>query len=252
MKLISWNVNGFRALQRKMDVYQWMIAQNADVCCVQETKLQADQIDFDTPDYFQYWNHAVRKGYSGTAIFTRQQPEKVSYGMGLEAFDQEGRLITLEFGDYYLLTCYTPNSKRDLSRLDYRMEWGAAFTRYIKSLDQLKPVIFCGDLNVAHQAIDLRYPKNNEKNSGFTIQERTDFTQLLDQGFTDSFRYLHPEVKDAYSWWSYRLNARARNIGWRIDYFVVSNRINKKISGAAILDTVLGSDHCPIELDIEL
>lgn len=252
MRLISWNVNGFRALQRKMDVYQWMGEQNADVLCIQETKLQADQIEFDTSDYFQYWNHAVRKGYSGTAIFAREKPQEVSYGMGLEPFDQEGRLITLDFGDYYLLTCYTPNSQRDLGRLAYRLEWGASFTRYIKSLDAVKPVIFCGDLNVAHQAIDLRYPKNNEKNSGFTIQERNDFTELLDQGFTDSFRHLHPEETDAYSWWSYRLNARSRNIGWRIDYFVVSDRLSGSISKAGIMKDVLGSDHCPIELDIDV
>lgn len=252
MKLVSWNVNGFRALQRKMDVYQWMLQQELDAFMIQETKLQADQIAFDTPEYFQYWNHAVRKGYSGTAIFVKRKPENVKYGMDIEEYDQEGRLITLEYPDYFLVTCYTPNSQRDLARLDFRLGWGSAFTRYIKSLDLEKPVIFCGDLNVAHQAIDLRYPKNNEKNSGFTVEERHDFSELLSAGFVDSFRSLHPQSEGAYTWWSYRLNARERNIGWRIDYFVLSKRLNAAIVKAAIRHEVMGSDHCPIELVIDL
>ncbi|MFT8362145.1 MAG: exodeoxyribonuclease III [Sporolactobacillus sp.] len=251
MKMISWNVNGFRALQRKMDVYQWMSDQAIDALMIQETKLQASQIEFQTPDYFQYWNHAVRKGYSGTAIFVNNEPIRVQYGMDDPRYDQEGRLITLEYPAYYLVNCYTPNSQRDLARLDFRLGWGTAFTHYIQELDKQKPVILCGDLNVAHQAIDLRNPKANEKNSGFTIEERQDFSHLLAQGFVDSFRRLHPQTSGAYSWWSYRLNARARNIGWRIDYFVVSERLAGRIEHADILSEVSGSDHCPIMLAID-
>jgi exodeoxyribonuclease-3 len=250
MKFISWNVNGFRALQRKMDVYAWLQETGADALCIQETKLHQDQVQFDTPGYFQYWNDAVRKGYSGTAIFTKNEPLNVTYGMGIEEHDQEGRLITLEYENYFLITVYTPNAKRDLTRLGYRLEWGAAFTNYIKSLDQIKPVIFCGDLNVAHQEIDLTYPKNNNGNSGFTQQERNDFTALLSNGFVDSYRSLYPEQKGAYSWWSFQFNARQRNIGWRIDYFVTSQRLKSQIVDAKILRDIIGSDHCPVELEL--
>ncbi|MET1247782.1 exodeoxyribonuclease III [Sporolactobacillus sp. STCC-11] len=250
MKFISWNVNGFRALQRKMDVYAWLQETGADAFCIQETKLHQDQIQFDTPGYYQYWNDAVRKGYSGTAIITKNEPLNVTYGMGIEEHDQEGRLITLEYENYFLITVYTPNAKRDLTRLGYRLEWGAAFTNYIKGLDQIKPVIFCGDLNVAHQEIDLTYPKNNNGNSGFTQQERDDFTTLLDNGFVDSYRSLYPEQTGAYSWWSFQFNARQRNIGWRIDYFVTSRRLKSQIVDAKILRDVIGSDHCPVELEL--
>ncbi|WP_028983844.1 exodeoxyribonuclease III [Sporolactobacillus terrae] len=252
MKFISWNVNGFRALQRKMDVFSWLKETGAEALCIQETKLHQDQVQIDTPGYHQFWNDAVRKGYSGTAIFTKNKPLRVTYGMGIEVHDQEGRLITLEYEDYYLVTVYTPNAKRDLTRLAYRLEWGAAFTEYIKRLDENKPVIFCGDLNVAHQAIDLTYPKNNKGNSGFTIEEREDFTALLNNGFVDSFRHLYPERTDAYSWWSFLFNARERNIGWRIDYFVLSKRLSSSIRDARILTDIYGSDHCPVELDLDL
>lgn len=251
MKFLSWNVNGFRALQRKMDVYQWMLENDADALCIQETKLQQGQIYFDTPGYYQYWNDAVRKGYSGTAIFTKRKPLSVAYGMGIEEHDQEGRLITLEYNNFYLLTVYTPNAKRDLTRLPYRLEWGKAFTHYIKELDKRKPVVFCGDLNVAHQEIDLKNAKSNMTNSGFTAEEREDFSQLLAEGFTDSFRLLYPDKTGAYSWWSYQFNARTRNIGWRIDYFVVSNKLQEKVRESRILSDVIGSDHCPVELELK-
>lgn len=251
MKFLSWNVNGFRALQRKMDVYQWMLENDADALCIQETKLQQGQIYFDTPGYYQYWNDAVRKGYSGTAIFTKRKPLSVAYGMGIEEHDQEGRLITLEYDNFYLLTVYTPNAKRDLTRLPYRLEWGKAFTHYIKELDKRKPVVFCGDLNVAHQEIDLKNAKSNMTNSGFTAEEREDFSQLLAEGFTDSFRLLYPDKTGAYSWWSYQFNARTRNIGWRIDYFVVSNKLQEKVRESRILSDVIGSDHCPVELELK-
>ncbi|MFT8871065.1 MAG: exodeoxyribonuclease III [Sporolactobacillus sp.] len=252
MKLISWNVNGFRALQRKMDVFTWMVHEQADFLCVQETKLQAEQIAFETPGYFQYWNHAVRKGYSGTAIFTRTKPIGVSYGMGSSIYDTEGRLITLEYADYYVMTCYTPNSQRDLARLNFRLGWGKAFAGYVTTLDQKKPLLFCGDLNVAHRAIDLRYPKNNERNSGFTIEERDDFSALLDRGFVDTFRDRHGDVEGAYTWWSYLNHARSRNIGWRIDYVVVSERLRGQLISADILSDIQGSDHCPVSLTIDL
>lgn len=233
-----------------MDVYQWMLENDADALCIQETKLQQGQIYFDTPGYYQYWNDAVRKGYSGTAIFTKRKPLSVTYGMGIEEHDQEGRLITLEYENFYLLTVYTPNAKRDLTRLPYRLEWGKAFTHYIKELDKRKPVIFCGDLNVAHQEIDLKNAKSNMNNSGFTAEERDDFSQLLAAGFTDSFRLLYPDKAGAYSWWSYQFNARTRNIGWRIDYFVVSNKLQEKVQESRILSDVMGSDHCPVELEL--
>lgn len=252
MKFISWNVNGFRALQRKMDVGEWLKETGADAFCIQETKLQKDQVDFQTTEYLQYWNDAEKKGYSGTAIFTKKEPIDVTYGIGIEEHDHEGRVITLEYENYYLMTVYTPNSKRDLERLGYRIQWGEAFTNYINRLDAKKPVVFCGDLNVAHQAIDLKNPKTNVKNAGFTVEERNDFSKLLDSGFTDSFRYLYPDREGAYSWWSYMGNARARNVGWRIDYFVISNRLSHQIEEAKILAGVTGSDHCPVEIDLSL
>ncbi|MCL1632539.1 exodeoxyribonuclease III [Sporolactobacillus sp. CPB3-1] len=250
MKLISWNVNGFRALLRKMDVYAWMQKNNVDALCIQETKMHQGQVQFDTPGYYQYWNDAVRKGYSGTAIFTKYKPVNVTYGMGIDMHDQEGRLITLEYERFFLLAVYTPNAKRDLTRLDYRLEWGTAFKNYVRQLDEIKPVIFCGDLNVAHTEIDLTYPKSNKGNSGFTIEERQDFSSLLDCGFIDSFRALYPNQTGAYTWWSFQFNARQRNIGWRIDYFVTSERLRNRMIDAKILCEVAGSDHCPIELDL--
>lgn len=250
MKLISWNVNGFRALQRKMDVSQWLNELDADALCIQETKLQQDQVDVQIPGYYQFWNDAEKKGYSGTAIFTRKEPLNVTYGIGIDKHDHEGRVITLEYDPFYLMTVYTPNARRDLKRLEYRLEWGKDFVHFIGELDSRKPVIFCGDLNVAHQEIDLKNPKNNMKNAGFTAEEREDFSQLLAAGFADSFRYLYPDREGAYSWWSYMGNARGRNIGWRIDYFVVSNRLTAKVKDSKILSDVFGSDHCPVELDI--
>ncbi|RYM06060.1 exodeoxyribonuclease III [Sporolactobacillus sp. THM7-7] len=252
MKLISWNVNGFRALQKKIDVTQWLNEINPDVVCFQETKLQPDQVDLTTPNYHQYWHSAERKGYSGTGILTREKPLNVTYGMGIEKHDHEGRLITAEYDQAYVLTVYTPNSQRGLKRLDYRLEWGSDFVHYLLRLDQNKPVIFCGDLNVAHQEIDLKNPRANMKNAGFTVQEREDFSKLLSSGFVDSFRYLYPNLEGAYSWWTYRNNARERNIGWRLDYFVVSKRLASKIKDSKILSDVFGSDHCPVELDIDI
>lgn len=251
MKLISWNVNGLRAAVKKgfLDYFHEV---DADVFCLQETKLQEGQIELDTPGYFSYWNYAKKKGYSGTAIFTKKEPLRVQYGLGLDEHDNEGRLITLEYADFYLLTVYTPNSQSELKRLPYRMSWEEAFLQYIKSLDNEKPVIFCGDLNVAHEEIDLKNPKTNRKNAGFSDEERAKFSDILAAGFTDSFRYFYPDKTDAYSWWSYRMNARSRNVGWRIDYFVVSNRLEASLVDAKIHSDVLGSDHCPVELDIKL
>lgn len=251
MKLISWNVNGLRAAVTKgfMDSFS---ALDADIFCLQETKLQPHQIELELPGYEQYWNSAVKKGYSGTAVFTKQTPLKVTNGMGLEEHDQEGRVITAEYDDFYLVTCYTPNSQRELARLAYRMTWEDAFRDYLLGLDAKKPVILCGDLNVAHEEIDLKNPKTNRKNAGFTDDERQKMTELLGAGFTDSFRYLYPEVTDAYSWWSYMGKARERNVGWRIDYFIVSNRLADKIVEAKIHADIMGSDHCPVELEINL
>lgn len=251
MKLISWNVNGLRAAVTKgfMDSFS---ALDADIFCLQETKLQPHQIELELPGYEQYWNSAVKKGYSGTAVFTKQTPLKVTNGMGLEEHDQEGRVITAEYDDFYLVTCYTPNSQRELARLAYRMTWEDAFRDYLLGLDAKKPVILCGDLNVAHEEIDLKNPKTNRKNAGFTDEERQKMTELLGAGFTDSFRYLYPEVTDAYSWWSYMGKARERNVGWRIDYFIVSNRLADKIVEAKIHADIMGSDHCPVELEINL
>lgn len=242
-------MNGLRAAEKKgfMEYFQTV---NADIFCVQETKLQEGQIDLDLSGYHDYWNYAVKKGYSGTAIFSKIEPLMVTYGLDIEEHDQEGRIITLEFPAFYMVTVYTPNSQNELKRLDYRMSWEDAFLNHLEELDAVKPVVVCGDLNVAHQEIDLKNPKTNRKNAGFSDEERGRFSDLLAAGFTDSFRHLYPELEGAYSWWSYRMNARARNTGWRIDYFVVSNRIAPKITEAAIHADVLGSDHCPVELDI--
>ena len=251
MKFISWNVNGLRACVGKgfMDHFS---AMDADFFCLQETKLQAGQIDLPLEGYHQYWNYAEKKGYSGTAIFAKHPALTVTTGIGVPEHDTEGRVITLEYENFYLVTCYTPNAQRELTRLDYRMEWEAAFLDYLKDLDSRKPVILCGDLNVAHQPIDLKNPGANKRNAGFTDEERSAFTRLLENGFTDSFRYLYPEKTGAYSWWSYMFNARANNAGWRIDYFVVSNRLADKILEAAIHPDVFGSDHCPVGLELEL
>ena len=251
MKLISWNVNGLRACVTKgfVDIFNTL---DADIFCVQETKLQQGQIDLELDGYHQYWNYAEKKGYSGTAVFTREEPLDVIYGIGIEEHDKEGRCITLEFENFFLVTCYTPNSQNELKRLDYRMKWEDDFRSYINTLDRKKPVILCGDLNVAHKEIDLKNPKTNRKNAGFTDEERGKMTELLDSGFTDSFRYLYPDKEGIYSWWSYRFNARKNNAGWRIDYFITSNSIKDKIEDAKIHTDILGSDHCPVELDINI
>ena len=250
MKFISWNVNGLRAVVGKnfLEAFHQL---DADFFCLQETKLQAGQIDMDIPGYTSYWNYAEKKGYSGTAIFTRHQPLSVTYGMGIEEHDTEGRLITLEMNDFYLVCCYTPNSQDGLKRLDYRMQWEDDLRRYLSALDEKKPVIYCGDLNVAHQEIDLKNPKTNKMNPGFTDQERQKMTLLLESGFTDTFRFLHPDQKDIYSWWSYRFKAREKNTGWRIDYFITSNSLQPRIQSASIHTDIFGSDHCPVEVVIE-
>ncbi len=249
MKMISWNVNGLRAVMGK-GFMESFAALDADLFCLQETKLQAGQLEMDLPGYRQYWNYAEKKGYSGTAVFSRQEPLSVSYGIGADAFDHEGRVITLEFGDFYFLTVYTPNSQDGLLRLPYRMEWEDAFLTYLRRLDAEKPVIFCGDLNVAHREIDLKNPKTNQKNAGFTPEERAKMTALLDAGFIDTFRFFYPDLTDAYSWWSYRFHAREKNAGWRIDYFIVSERLKGRLRKAAIHQEIFGSDHCPVELEL--
>lgn len=248
-KLISWNVNGIRACAGKgfLDFFRQA---DADVFCLQETKLQAGQLELDLPGYYQYWNYAEKKGYSGTALFTRQEPLSVTYGIGIPDHDREGRVITAEFLDYYVVTCYTPNSQNELARLDYRMEWEDAWLGYLKGLEERKPVIFCGDLNVAHQEIDLKNPKTNRKNAGFTDQEREKFTRLLEAGFVDTYRYFYPDQEGVYSWWSYRFKAREKNAGWRIDYFCVSEVLKSRLESAAIHTEITGSDHCPVELVI--
>lgn len=251
MKFISWNVNGLRACMQK-GFADFFLSADADIFCVQETKLQERQIDFAPDGYFCYWNYAEKKGYSGTAIFTKKEPISVTYGMGIEEHDKEGRLITLEFDDFYFITVYVPNSKRELLRLDYRMEWEDAFRDYINRLNEKKPVVFCGDLNVAHCEIDLKNPKTNHNNAGFTEQERNKFTQLLDSGYTDTFRYFYPDATGIYSWWSYMFKAREKNAGWRIDYFVTSKSLDKKLVDAKIHTDIFGSDHCPVELEIDL
>lgn len=249
-KFISWNVNGIRACVQKgfLDFFKKV---DADVFCLQETKLQEGQIELNLEGYHQYWNYAEKKGYSGTAIFTKEEPLSVSYGLGLEDHDQEGRVITAEFDEYYLVTVYTPNSKDQLQRLDYRMAWEDVFRTHLKKLEENKPVIVCGDLNVAHKEIDLKNPKSNRKNAGFTDEERGKFTELLNSGFTDTYRYFYPDKEGVYSWWSYRFNARKNNAGWRIDYFCTSESLNDRLISADIHSNVLGSDHCPVELVIK-
>ena len=250
MKFISWNVNGLRACMGKgfMDFFKEI---DADIFCLQETKLSEGQIELDTPGYHQYWNYAEKKGYSGTAVFTKKEPISVTYGIGLEEHDHEGRVITAEFDDFYFVDVYVPNSQRELTRLDYRMVWEDAFLSYVKKLDEKKPVIYCGDLNVAHKEIDLKNPKSNHMNAGFTDEERACFTKVTESGFIDSFRYFYPDEKDKYSWWSYMFKAREKNAGWRIDYFVVSEKIKDRMVDAKIHADILGSDHCPVELDIK-
>lgn len=251
MKLISWNVNGLRACIQKnfMESFQEL---DADFFCIQETKLQEGQIDLQLEGYYQYWNYAEKKGYSGTAIFTKQEPLNAAYGIGIEEHDKEGRVITLEYPEYYVITVYVPNSQNELARLPYRMKWEEDFLAYLKKLEEKKPVIFCGDLNVAHKEIDLKNPKTNRKNAGFTDEERACFTKVVESGFIDTFRYFYPEQTDIYSWWSYRFSARAKNAGWRIDYFCVSEGLKDKLIDAKIHTDIFGSDHCPVELDIEL
>ena len=251
MKFISWNVNGLRACVSKgfIEIFNQL---DADFFCLQETKLQAGQIALELPGYHQYWNYAQKKGYSGTAVFTKHEPLSVTYGLGIEELDTEGRLITLEYQSFFLVTCYTPNAQRELARIDHRMAWETALRHYLTQLDAQKPVIYCGDLNVAHQEIDLKNPTSNRGNAGFSDEERDAFSQLLNCGFTDSFRYLYPDAVGAYSWWSYMFNARKNNAGWRIDYFVVSDRLRSAITEAAIHPDVYGSDHCPVELDLSI
>lgn len=248
-KFISWNVNGVRALMKKnfMETFEQL---DADIFCLQETKCQAGQVELDLPGYHQYWNYAERKGYSGTALFTKKEPLRVTCGMGIPEHDSEGRVITAEFPDYYFLTVYVPNSQGELKRLPYRMAWEDAWLDYISGLNKKKPVIYCGDLNVAHEEIDIRHPESNHRNAGFTDEEREKFTRLLNAGYIDTFRYLHPDARDEYSWWSYRFRAREHNAGWRIDYFVISESLKDQIDGASIHQEIMGSDHCPVELDI--
>ena len=251
MKLISWNVNGIRACMGKgfMDFFDQI---DADIFCLQETKVSDGQLDWDKPGYHAYWNYAEKKGYSGTAVFSKKEPISVSYGIGIEEHDHEGRVITLEFDNFYFVTVYTPNSKQELERLDYRMVWEDAFREYLLSLDAKKPVIVTGDMNVAHEEIDLKNPKTNHRSAGFTDEERQKMTELLAAGFTDTFRHFYPDKELAYSWWSYRFHAREKNVGWRIDYFLTSKSLDDKLQDSKIHADVLGSDHCPIELDIEL
>ncbi|HBG4931368.1 TPA: exodeoxyribonuclease III [Clostridioides difficile] len=250
MKFISWNVNGIRACVGKgfLDFFKEV---DADIFCLQETKLQEGQIELDLPGYFQYWNYAERKGYSGTAIFTKKEPLKVMYGINIEEHDKEGRVITLEFEDFYFVTVYTPNSQSELKRLEYRTRWEDDFIDYLTKLDNHKPVIVCGDMNVAHKEIDLKNPKNNMKNAGFTKEEREKFSKLLDSGFIDTYRYFNPDKEGVYSWWSYRFNARKNNAGWRIDYFCASKKLEDRLVSADIHNEILGSDHCPVELEIK-
>ncbi len=250
MKLISWNVNGLRAICKKgfEDIFKQL---DADIFCIQETKMQEGQIELDLQGYYQYYNYAERKGYSGTAIFTKTEPINVTYGIGIEEHDKEGRVITLEFEKFYMVNCYTPNSGRELARLEYRMNWEDDFKTYLMKLDKQKPVIICGDLNVAHKEIDLKNPKTNRKNAGFTDQERGKIENLLNSGFTDTFRKIYPNEEGCYTWWSYMFNARANNAGWRIDYFLISDRISKNIKDAYIYSEILGSDHCPVGLEIK-
>lgn len=250
-KMISWNVNGLRACMGK-GFAEFFAEIDADIFCIQESKLQEGQIDFAPEGYHAYWNYAEKKGYSGTAIFTKEEPISVSYGLGIPEHDQEGRVITLEFAEYYVITCYTPNSQDGLARLPYRMTWEDAFRAYLKKLEETKPVIFCGDLNVAHQEIDLKNPKTNRKNAGFTDEERGKFSELLEAGFVDTFRHFYPDMENIYSWWSYRFKAREKNAGWRIDYFCVSESLKDRLAGAKIHTDIFGSDHCPVELEVNV
>lgn len=251
MKLISWNVNGLRACEGKgfSDIFKKL---DADIFCLQETKMQAGQLDMEFAGYQSFWNYAEKKGYSGTAIFTRISPLKASYGIGIEEHDHEGRVITLEFESFFMVCVYTPNSQEELKRLDYRMKWEDDFRAYLTGLDKKKPVIVCGDMNVAHKEIDLKNPKTNHNNAGFTDQEREKFTLLLEAGFTDTWRHFYPDMEGVYSWWSYRFQSRQRNTGWRIDYFLTSNRLKNSLKDAKIHTDILGSDHCPVELDIDI
>ncbi len=251
MKCISWNVNGLRACVGK-GFMEYFEAMDADFFCLQETKLQAGQIELPMNGYHQFWNYAEKKGYSGTAIFAKEEPLRVIYGVGVPELDTEGRLITLEYPGFYVVTCYTPNAQQGLARIDHRLKWEEAFRAYLKSLDEKKPVILCGDLNVAHQEIDLKNPASNRGNAGFSDEERDAFGKLLETGFTDSFRYLNPEATGCYSWWSYRFNARKNNAGWRIDYFLVSDRVKERITAAPIYAEVMGSDHCPVGLELNI
>lgn len=251
MKLISWNVNGLRAIVQK-DFIKQFNELDADFFCLQEIKLQKGQIDLEFNEYYSYWNYAEKKGYSGTAIYTKHKPLNVSYGIGIEEHDTEGRVITLEYKDYIVVTCYTPNSQSELKRLDYRMQWEKDFQAYIQTLDLSKPVILCGDLNVAHKEIDLKNPENNRTSAGFSDEERAQFSKFLEKGFIDTFRYFYPDQEEVFSWWNYRFGARKRNAGWRIDYFVVSNRLEDKLVDAKIHTDYMGSDHCPVELQVEL
>ena len=251
MKLISWNVNGLRAILNKgfMDFFESI---DADIFCIQETKMQESQVELILDGYYKYWNSAIKKGYSGTAIFTKKSPISVTYGIGIEEHDQEGRIITLEYENFYIVNCYTPNSKRELERLDYRKVWEDEIRKYLIDLDKKKPVIYCGDLNVAHKEIDLKNPKTNHHSAGFTDEERNKMTELLNAGFIDTFRFLYPEKTDSYTWWSYMMKAREKNVGWRIDYFITSKSIKEKIKDSKIHSEIMGSDHCPIELEIEI
>lgn len=251
MKFISWNVNGIRACREKgfMEFFNEI---DADFFCLQETKLQEGQIELDLPGYEQYWNYAEKKGYSGTAIFTKHKPISVSYGIGVEEHDHEGRVITLEYENFYMITVYVPNSQDGLARLDYRMRWEDDFLTYVKELEKSKPVVYCGDLNVAHKEIDLKNPKTNRKNAGFTDEERGKFSTVLENGFIDTFRYFYPDMENIYSWWSYRFSARAKNAGWRIDYFIVSGALKDKLKDAKIHTDIMGSDHCPVELEMDV
>lgn len=249
MKLISWNVNGIRACVQK-GFLEFFKEADADIFCIQESKMQEGQLELELPGYYQYWNYAEKKGYSGTAIFTKQEPISVQYGIGIEEHDHEGRVITLEFDKFYMVTVYTPNSQDELKRLSYRMQWETDFLAYLKKLEETKPVVFCGDLNVAHKEIDLKNPKTNRKNAGFTDEERQKFTEVLEAGFVDTFRYFYPDMEGIYSWWSYRFSARAKNAGWRIDYFCVSESLKEELKEACILTEVMGSDHCPVQLTI--
>lgn len=251
MKLISWNVNGLRAALNKgfMDFFKEI---DADIFCIQETKMQEGQANIELDEYYKYWNSAEKRGYSGTAVFSKKKPINVTYGIGKEEHDKEGRVITLEFDKFYLVNCYTPNSKRELERLDYRMIWEDEIRNYLKELDKIKPVIYCGDLNVAHEEIDLKNPKTNRRSAGFTDEERGKMTELLNEGFTDSFRYLYPDKTECYSWWSYMFHAREKNVGWRIDYFITSKSIEKNIQESTIYSNIMGSDHCPVGLEIKI